>query len=113
MVSKNHVDNCLQQEFLRLKAKLGIGNEVTSVVWIRKPDSPVCGEVKNGTVYIYERDGRKAVETLRHELLDFLLTSRIINPFVSLVNLLIKSREAEIYKEKEKLVEVLSSLISQ
>jgi hypothetical protein len=39
--------------------------------------------------------------------LDYLITSKLIKPLVALINILIKSRETEIYREKEKLVETL------
>jgi hypothetical protein len=40
-----------------------------------------------------------------------MLTSKIVKPLVDLVNILIKTREAEIYREKEKLVETFSKLL--
>jgi len=40
-----------------------------------------------------------------------LITSRIVNPLVEMINLLIKIRENEIYEEKEKLIDVLSHLL--
>jgi predicted Fe-Mo cluster-binding NifX family protein len=69
------------------------------------------GEVKDGSVYIYEAEEEKAIQTLKHELVDYLITSRIVKPVVNLLNILIKAREAEIYKEKEKLVEIFSKII--
>jgi hypothetical protein len=77
------------------------------------PDSgkSVAGEVRNGVVYVYEEDEVKAMETLKHELVDYLVTSKIVKPLVELVNLLIKSRESDIYREKEKIVDVLSKII--
>ena len=54
---------------------------------------------------------KKAIQALRHEVVDHLITSRIVKPLVDLINLLIKAREAEIYKEKEKIVETISKII--
>jgi hypothetical protein len=54
---------------------------------------------------------KKPYKPLRHEVIDHLITSRIVKPLVDLINLLIKAREAEIYKEKEKIVETLSKII--
>jgi hypothetical protein len=71
----------------------------------------LSGEVRNGTIYVYEAEEDKALQALRHELVDHLITSRIVKPLVELVNLLIKSRESEIYEEKERLVEMLSKLL--
>jgi hypothetical protein len=53
-----------------------------------------------------------ALQTLRHELVDYLLTSKIVEPLVGLVNVFIKYREAEIYREKERLVEIFSKSLS-
>jgi hypothetical protein len=39
------------------------------------------------------------------------ITQRTTKPPVNLINLLIKAREAEIYKEKEEIVETLSKII--
>jgi len=62
--------------------------------------------------YIFTKLRRKkAIQALRHEVVDYLITSRIVKPLVDLINLLIKAREAEIYKEKEKIVETLSKII--
>jgi len=64
------------------------------------------------TPYTYTKLRRKkAIQALRHEVVDHLITSRIVKPLVDLINLLIKAREAEIYKEKEKIVETISKII--
>lgn len=98
----------LQEAFKTLTGKLGI--EGLRLVWMPSVNNELSGEVKDGTVYIYTSDLDKAIETLKHELVDCLLTSRIVNPLVQIINLLIKLRENEIYEEKEKLVEVLFRL---
>ena len=67
--------------------------------------------VEGGTIYVYEVDEAKALQVLKHEFVDYLITSRIVKPLVELVNLLIKSREAEIYREKERIVEILCKLV--
>jgi hypothetical protein len=93
-------------------AKLAL-NENIKVVWLPDATKEVSGEVKQNVIFIYEAQEEEAVSALRHELIDYCLTSRIVNPLVNLVNLLIKSREAKIYKEKEKLVDVFSNLMDQ
>ena len=69
------------------------------------------GEVREDVIYIYEKDEEKAIETLRHEAIDYLISTKIIKPLINMINLLIKSREREIYLEKEKLIERLTKLI--
>jgi len=100
----------LQRELEGLEAKLGLDLGL-KVVWAPDPSNPLSGEVKNGVVYVYEEGLEEAVRTLKHELLDYVLSSRLIQPLVSLVNLLIKAKEVEIYKEKEKIVEALSKIL--
>ncbi len=76
-----------------------------------KQTGELDGEVKNGIIYVYEPNFEKVINVLRHEVIDYCLTSRIVNPLINLVNLLIKSKETEIYKEKEKLVESILEFI--
>ncbi len=104
------VHQALEKELERLKEKLDL-NLNLKVVW--KPDSNrgFSGEVKGDTIYIYEAEEEKAIQTLKHELIDYLITSKIVKPLVGLLNILIKAREAEIYKEKEKIVEIFSKNI--
>jgi len=100
----------LEKELLRLTMKLGLNLDL-GVVWMPDKTASLSGEVKDGSIYIYEADEEKAVQTLKHELVDYLITSRIVKPLVNLLNILIKAREAEIYKEKEKIVEIFSKII--
>jgi hypothetical protein len=51
------------------------------------------------------------VETLKHELMDYMLSSRPVEPLVALINLLIKFNEARIYREEENPVETFSKII--
>ena len=100
----------LNEELERLRARLGLNHEL-GVVWIPNSGNALSGEVKGNTIYIYEAEVDKALQSLRHELIDYLITSRIVKPLVDLMNLLIKSRESEIYEEKERLVKMLSRLL--
>lgn len=104
------VESMLREELDRLQMKLGLSLGL-KVVWMPSVDRGLAGEVRNGTIYVYEPQEDEALQVLRHELIDHLITSRIVKPLVNLVNLLIKSREAEIYREKEKLVEMLLRLL--
>jgi len=99
----------LEEEFHTLMGKLGV--QSLKLVWMPDSDKTVSGEVREGIVYVYEEDEIKAVETLKHELIDYLVTSKIVKPLVELVNLLIKSRESDIYREKETIVEVFSKML--
>lgn len=100
----------LDKELKRLQGLLGLECNF-QVCW--QPDiyKGVAGEFKDGVIYIYEADENRAVEVLRHELVDYLLTTRLVKPLVGLINLLIKCRESEIYREKERLVNMFCKLL--
>jgi hypothetical protein len=68
------------------------------------------GRRARNVILIYEEDETKAMETLRHEFLDYLV-SRSAEPYQKIANLLIKAMNDEAYARKEKLVEVLAALI--
>jgi hypothetical protein len=107
---KTTVERRLIEELENLKRLLDLESSF-EVVWMPLPESELSGEVKGKTIYVYECDVDKALQTLRHELVDYLVTSKIVKPLVDLVNILIKTREAEIYREKEKLVEIFLKIL--
>ena len=69
------------------------------------------GRVIGSTIYIYDEASEKALRTLEHEYLDCILTRKLINPLVTIINTLIKVQENYVYREKEQIVENLLRLI--
>jgi len=63
--------------------------------------------VEDTVIYIYELDCTKALDTLRHEFLDYSI-SKTIEPYQKIANILIALINDEAYQRKEKLVEALS-----
>jgi hypothetical protein len=57
----------------------------------------VCGEVREETIVIFESDSTKALDALKHEFIDYLV-SKAIRPYEK--------------AEKEKVVEALRRTIS-
>jgi hypothetical protein len=108
--SEAQMEKRLTDELEHLKHLLNLESSF-KLVWMPLPESELSGEVKGNTIYIYECEMEKALQTLRHELVDYLITSKIVKPLVDLVNILIKSREAEIYREKEKLVKIFLKVL--
>ena len=108
--TNGHLQGRLEEELKRLSAKLGLNLDL-KVVWMPDKTASLSGEVKDGSIYIYDVEEEKAIQTLKHEMIDYLITSKIVKPLVGLLNILIKAREAEIYKEKEKIVEIFSKII--
>jgi hypothetical protein len=98
----------LQTELVRLKQKFKMGQELKPQ-WMPNND-PKSGEVTGGTIRIYEEDEATALETLRHEFIEYLLTRDLVAPYKRLINKLISLFEEEMYDRKEKLVERLQEL---
>ena len=99
----------LKEELERLKGMLGVGHELR-MVWSPSSDSKLSGEVKGNVLYIYESDGFRAVDVLRHEFIDYLV-SEAVEPYRSVTNKLIQLLNEVAYKNKEKVVEALIKLL--
>ena len=93
----------LEEEFERLKRLLGL-NDNLKLRWL--PDAgrkDLSGEVKNRVIVIYDSDYEAAVDTLKHELVDYMV-SKAIEPYKEVANKLILLWNEEAYKRKEELV---------
>jgi len=109
--SKNRTNETLQRletELDHLKQRFQTGQEL-KVRWM--PNSgPKSGEVTGTTIRIYEAQPTRALDTLRHEFIEYLLTQDLVAPYKRLINKLISLFEEEMYDRKEKLVERLQQL---
>lgn len=101
----------LETELERLKGLSGLGFEL-KVVWEPSPDRALSGEVKNDTIYVYEVDEAKAIETLRHEFLDYCI-SQAIRPYKEVTNRLIRMINDDAYRAKERIVGGLVKILSK
>ena len=81
------------------------------VKWLPDANSKKSGEVIGKTIYIYEENGAKALDTLRHEFIEYLLTHELVAPYKKLVNKLISLFEDEMYERKGRLIEKLLKVI--
>jgi hypothetical protein len=108
--SPQNVQPVLDEELARLKKLVPFEEDLT-VQWKPLSQSTISGKVIGTTVYVYDEDPQEALNTLRHEYLDCLLTRKLVNPLVTLVNTFIKLREKEIYMEKERIVTHLLRLV--
>jgi hypothetical protein len=102
-------DARLEGELRRLEELLGVGHGLR-VVWCPCSGSKLSGEVKDGVVYIYESDEVRAVNVLRHEFIDYLV-SQAIEPYRSVTNKLIQLLNEVAYRKKEEVVEALVKLL--
>jgi len=89
----------------------GLGLEL-KVVWKPGPDGALSGEVKNNLIYVYEVDEEKAVDTLRHEFLDYCVR-QAIQPYKEVTNRLIRMINEDAYRRKERIVETLVKLLNR
>lgn len=99
----------MEAELDRLKRLSGMGFELR-VVWKPCADGALSGEVRNSTIYVYDSGEKKAVETLRHEYLDYCL-SQAIEPYKQITNMLIRKINEDAYRRKEEIVEALAKLL--
>jgi hypothetical protein len=98
----------LEAELERLKRALRLGDYL-EVRWVPK-EGRLSGEVKGNCIYIYEREATQALEALRHEFLDYVL-SQAIEPYKEIANRLILAMSEQAYRRKERVVERLSRLL--
>lgn len=99
----------LELEFDQLKIALRLDNDLV-LRWL--PDSgrkDLSGEVKGRTVFIYDSDYGTALRTLRHELIDYLV-SKAIEPYKEVANKLLLLLNEKAYRGKEDVVERLCGL---
>lgn len=106
-----NVQRVLKEELARLKRLIPFEEELT-LYWRPRSHGEISGEVIGNTIFIYEENLQEAVKTLKHEYLDCLLTRKLVDPLIALINTLIKMRAQEIYKRKERIVDTLSKLIA-
>jgi hypothetical protein len=105
------VQRRLEDELERLRQATGMGHGL-GVKWFPDGGSKLSGEVREGVVYIYDESEAEALQTLRHEFLDYLV-SQAIEPYKDITNRLIKHVTEDAYKKKEKVVEALARLIGK
>ena len=100
----------LREELESLKRITGLGSGLNLIL---APDScnSLSGEVKGSTMYIYDVNERKAMDTLHHEFLDSCV-SEAIQPYREVANILMKLLNESAYKRKEEIVEGLRKLYS-
>lgn len=99
----------LEDELRKLEKSTCNQNKELEIIWIPKPDAKKEGEVIGNTIYIYSTRSPMALETLRHEFFD-LIVSNAIKPYMNLINALLSVIGENAYKGKEEAVESLLSL---
>jgi len=117
------MDAELNKELKRLQLKYGAGFEL-KLEWhptpllnrptIYRADSKkmrVNGEWTNNTITIYEDESlEKALHITRHEFIEWMLLSNLVDPYVILANTLQNVFQTLSYKAQEKQIELLVRL---
>lgn len=102
--------NKLEAELERLKARSGVKADF-KVVWLPRPDSRKEGEVVGSTIFVYSQNIEEAVQTLRHEFVDAIISS-IVEPYLKVINALLSTIAEQAYNKKEGVVGALLKLLS-
>ena len=110
MNSEKDLITMLEDELETMKkiSKQGLN---LKVIWLPRKDGPLSGEVKGKTIYIYEENREEALEVLKHEFIDYLVTSAI-DPYRQIINNLVIATNRIAYLQKEKIVESLKALLN-
>ncbi len=114
--SKNNVRLDLERELIRLQTITAQGLALR-LKWVPVAESRLEGEVRGNVIWIYSQSREKAIATLRHEFLDWLVVQSL-RPYELLMNLhrvvlnaILKHLQEQGYTEKENLVEILMGLL--
>lgn len=100
----------LEKELERIRRTLEM-NEEFRVEWRPDPSKAEEGEVKGRKILIYSENESNALETLRHEVVDYLV-SQTIEPYKEVANGLILLLNKQAYEKKERVIEKLSRLLT-
>jgi len=106
------MEDRLKNELGRLKDLTKMGLELR-LVWCPTHVSSLSGKIEESIIYIYEEDSGKALDVLRHEFFDYLVSvaitpyERAASFYRAMVNALIEKLGEEAYSEKERVVEAI------
>jgi len=103
---RNNIVKQLELELSKLKEKFQMAHEL-KVKWLPNSSRKKSGEVLDRTIYIYEENEAEALDTLRHEFIDYILAIEFETPYKRLINKLVAAFEEEMYGRKERLIEKL------
>lgn len=108
-MKENSDNRFLKEELARLTQQSGHGN-CLDVAWIPRIDSAKEGEVVGNTIFVYSQDSGQAIETLRHEFVDYLIC-KAIEPYQDIVNALLSVLSEKSYRKKEEIVESILKIL--
>ena len=109
-LNDNGVEPELERELQRLLQRLGL-TEQLQVRWVPGGKSDLSGEVIGRTIYVYTKGLPGALETVKHEVVEYLLVKHHEEDYVTMINALVNAFNQVMRKRREELVERLSKII--
>ena len=103
---RNDIIKQLELALSKLKEKFQMAHEL-KIEWLPNSNSEKSGEVLDRTICIYEENEAEALDTLRHEFMDYIFSIEFESPYKRLINKLVAAFEEEMYGRKERLIEKL------
>lgn len=106
----------MEEKLLNLTLDLNI-NQSLLIKWepnkVKKSSygGLLSGEVVGNTIHIYESNEEKALETLKHEVVDYYVKNKLVNRMEDIINGLIGIIDKEVYRNKEEVVETLCQIL--
>ncbi len=100
----------LGRELDRLLQRLGLADQL-QVKWLPDGKADLSGEVVGSTVYVYEKEPSQALDTLRHEVVEYLLVKHHEEDYVTMINALVDVFNQVMMKRREQLVDRLSRIL--
>ena len=85
---QHKVQKLLERELFNLKSRFQLAHEL-KVKWLPNENSKKSGEVIGRNIYVYEEEETKALDTLKHELIEYMLTCELVAPYKKMINKLI------------------------
>jgi hypothetical protein len=81
------------------------------IVWSPDETRSIHGEIKQRTIYIYDRQESDAFATFTHEIIEFKL-KEVTRIYRTLINNLIDGYEKLAYQKKEEFIEFIPRMLS-
>lgn len=116
-VNNRRVEERLKDELKILQDKFHTGHSLTvkhlpGQLRYSQYNKPLSGEIKGNLILIYEDDEARAIETLHHELIEFILFP-LIKEYIEIINIQNKLLSQLLYKRREDIVEQLTNAMKK
>jgi len=106
------VQTALEKELAKLRETIPYDG-IIAVHWRPHTQGNLCGEVLGDTIHVYEDNLLDAINTLRHEYLECVITRKMIEPLIEIINVFVGLQAREINREKERIVSSFLKLLKK